>query len=91
MRSKWLAPFAGSTTTRAISGAFETPLQDRAAYFISAVHHSRHAGILRNVLMVSISIGDSKINTIIDAIRAIDDSDRPNLIERPWLNSIKGG
>jgi hypothetical protein len=41
--------------------------------------------------MVSISIGNSKVNTIIDAIKALDDSDRGNLIERPWLNSIKGG
>ena len=40
--------------------------------------------------MVSISIGNSKV-TIIDAIKALDDSDRRNLIEGPWLNSIKGG
>ena len=35
--------------------------------------------------------GNSKVNTIIDAIKARDDSDRRNLIERAWLNSIKGG
>jgi hypothetical protein len=60
--------------------------------FIDAVHSSLGTpGIFqRNILMVSISIGNSKV-TIIDAIKALDDSDRGNLIERPWLNSIKGG
>jgi hypothetical protein len=41
--------------------------------------------------MTSISIGNSKVNTIVDAIKPFDDSDRRNLMERAWLNSIKGG
>ena len=37
--------------------------------------------------MVSISIGNSNVNTIIDTIKELDDNDRRNLIER--LNATK--